>query len=58
MTSDETIGQVLRYVGWVKENIAESGQKVFGWIIAGDYDEHLRLAAAAANVRLVLVRLG
>ena len=58
MTSDEAIGQVLRYVGWVQENIAEIGQKVHGWIIAGDYDEHLRLAASAANVRLVLVRLG
>lgn len=58
MTSDETIGQVLRYVGWVKENIAEDGQNVQGWIIAGDYDEHLRLAASAANIRLVIVRLG
>ena len=58
MTSDETIGQVLRYVGWVQENIAEEGTKVHGWIIAGDYDEHLRLAAKAANIRLVLVRLG
>jgi hypothetical protein len=58
MTSDETIGQVLRYVGWVQENIAQAGQKVHGWIIAGDYDEHLRLAALAANIRLVLVRLG
>lgn len=58
MTSDEAIGQVLRYVGWVRENIAQDGQKVHGWIITGDYDEHLRLAAAAANVRLILVRLG
>ena len=58
MTSDETIGQVLRYVGWVQENLAKDGQRVQGWIIAGDYDEHLRLAAMAANIRLVLVRLG
>ncbi len=57
-TSDETIGQVLRYVQWVRENIAESGQGVQGWIVAGDYDEHLRLAASAAQVRLLLVRLG
>ncbi len=58
MTSDETIGQIMRYVGWVRENIAEEGQQVKGWIIAGDYDEHLRLAASAAGVKLVLVRLG
>jgi hypothetical protein len=58
MTSDATIGQVLRYVGWINENIAKNGQKVKGWIIAGDYDEHLRLAASAANIKIVLVRLG
>lgn len=58
MTSDETIGQVLRYVGWTRENIAENGQKVLGCIVAGDYDEQLRLAASAAQIRLVLVRLG
>jgi len=58
MSSDEAIGQVLRYVGWARENITPEGSKVHGWIIAGDYDEHLRLAAKAANVRLVLVRLG
>ena len=58
MTSDEAIGQVLRYVGWVKENIAGDQRDVHGWIVTGDYDEHLRLAASAANIRLLLVRLG
>lgn len=58
MTSDQTIGQVLRYVGWVKENIAKDNQKVKGWVVAGDYDEQLRLAASAASVKLLLVRLG
>lgn len=58
MASDEAMGQVLRYVGWAKENLAKEGQKVRGCIVAGDYDEQLRLAASAANVRLVLVRLG
>lgn len=58
MTSDETIGQVLRYVGWARENLCEEGQKVSGWIVAGDYDEQLRLAASAAEIKLVLIRLG
>lgn len=58
LTSDETIGQVLRYVGWAEENLATEGQQVHGWVVAGDYDEQLRLAAKAAKVKLWLVRLG
>lgn len=58
MTSDETVGQTLAYVGWLRENVAEPGQEVHGWIVAGDYDERLRLAAKAAGIRLLLVRLG
>ena len=58
MSSDQAIGQVLRYVGWVQENIATKGQKVHGCIVTGDYDEQLRLAASAAKIRIILVRLG
>jgi hypothetical protein len=58
LSSDEAIGQVLRYIGYVREAIAKEGQKVSGWIVAGDYDEHLRLAASAAGIRLLVVRLG
>jgi len=57
MTSDQAVGQVLRYVGYVKENIASADQQVSGWIIAGDYDEQLRLAASAGGIRVLLVRL-
>lgn len=41
-TSDDTAGQVLRYMGWVAENLNNS--KVEGLIIAGKYDEKLRYA--------------
>jgi len=58
LMSDEAIGQILRYIGYVQENIASDNQKVSGWIVAGDYDEHLRLAAKAAGIRLLVVRLG
>ena len=58
MASDQAIGQVLRYVGYVRENIESTDQEVSGWIIAGDYDEHLRLAALAAGIRVLVVRLG
>jgi hypothetical protein len=43
-TSDSTVGQALRYVGWVKENIAKSGQKVRGIIIAKEVDDALHYA--------------
>lgn len=58
MASDQAVGQVLRYIGYVKENIASPDQKVHGWIIAGDYDEHLRLSASAAGIKVLVVRLG
>ena len=41
-TSDATVGQLLRYISWVKENIAESSQKVRGIIIAKEVDDALK----------------
>jgi hypothetical protein len=40
-TSDDTIGQLARYMGWVKEN---KGGNVKGVIIAGVYDRKLDFA--------------
>lgn len=43
--TDETIGQICRYVGWVEEHLAkESNSKVFGMIIAQDIDARLMYA--------------
>ena len=42
-SSDEVIGQLARYMSWVKQNLAKS-KNVFGIIIAGGYDEKLRYA--------------
>jgi restriction system protein len=42
--SDVVVGQVLRYMGYVKEQIAESDQVVEGAIIALDDDQKLRWA--------------
>lgn len=44
-TSDATIGQVLRYISWVRENVATAGQNVRGVIVASEVDEALRYAA-------------
>ena len=41
-TSDDTVGQVLRYMGWVTENLNE--KSVRGIIVAGKYDEKLYYA--------------
>jgi hypothetical protein len=45
-TSDATVGQVLRYINWVKKNLAVSNQKVRGIIVASEVDEALRYAAS------------
>lgn len=45
-TSDQTVGQILRYTGWVLENLAAPGEEVTGMIVAQDTDEHLRYAVA------------
>jgi hypothetical protein len=41
-TSDDTMGQILRYMGWVKEKLGD--KNVRGIIIAGKYDERLNYA--------------
>ncbi len=43
-TSDATVGQVLRYVNWVKQNLAQPNQKVRGIIVASEIDDALRYA--------------
>lgn len=43
-TSDDTVGQLTRYMGWVKENLCSSGNGVRGVIIAGKYDQKLDYA--------------
>jgi len=43
-TSDTTVGQVLRYISWIEENVAEKDQRVKGIIIAREIDEALHYA--------------
>jgi restriction system protein len=45
--SDVVVGQVLRYMGFVKEQIAEEDQTVEGVIIALDDDQKMRWALAS-----------
>ena len=57
-TSDQTVGQVLRYVGFVERELASKGERVEGLIIAQGGDEQLRYALGAVErVRLMRYRV-
>ena len=56
--SDKTIGQVLRYMGWVEEHLAGPGETVEGLVIAREQDERLRYALRhTRDVRLKLYQV-
>lgn len=41
---DRTVGQLLRYMNWIRKHRANNGQAVRGMIIARNIDDDLRLA--------------
>ncbi|MEO1236088.1 MAG: endonuclease NucS domain-containing protein [Planctomycetota bacterium] len=43
-SSDQTVGQVLRYMGWVKGNLAAKNAQVEGLIVARDHDSAIAYA--------------
>ena len=45
-TSDRVVGQISRYIGWVKEKLA-NGNQVYGIIIVHDFDKQLKYAVLA-----------
>lgn len=47
--SDQVIGQVLRYMGWVKKNLCTNGQAVKGLVICRDPDPKLSYALEMTN---------
>ncbi len=55
-TSDDTVGQVARYMGWIREN--KNDPDVMGIIIAGEYDKKLDYALKAVpNVEVYLYKV-
>jgi len=46
--SDVVVGQILRYIGYAMQELAENGQRVKGVIIALEDDQKLRRALAAS----------
>ena len=47
--SDKVVGQVLRYMGWVAENLCQQGQVVKGMIICKEQDPRLSYALRMAK---------
>jgi len=50
---DRALGQLLRYMGWVKEKIAE-GKKVRGILITHEFDENLDYAVKEVENKVKL----
>lgn len=48
-SEDHVVGQVLRYIGWVRKELAGKDQKVRGLICLGTVSETLSLSASAAS---------
>ena len=46
--SDAAVGQVLRYMGWLKENVSDISE-VYGVLMAADLSDNLRYAASMAQ---------
>jgi restriction system protein len=44
--SDKVVGQILRYMGWVKENLAVNNEEVKGLIICKEIDQKLKYAVS------------
>lgn len=56
--SDKVVGQLLRYMGWIKRKLATKGQGVRGIIVVSEYDERLDYSVAANdNIRLKYYRV-
>jgi restriction system protein len=47
--SDRVVGQILRYMGWVKRNLCSDGQMVKGLIICREHDPKLTYALEMTN---------
>ncbi len=51
--ADQTLGQLLRYIGWVKRHLAAPGEEVYGLIIAADVEKNLLYSLEGVNDRRI-----
>lgn len=58
-SSDYVVGQILRYMGYIRENWAKAEKKdVKGIILTPGFDEQLRLSAKEAEIKVLRIRIG
>lgn len=57
-SSDQMVGQVLRYMGWVAENLCQAGERVKGLIICKEVDEKLAYALRMVQGLIEVKRYG
>jgi RecB family endonuclease NucS len=55
--ADKVFGQICRYIGCIKEDHAEDGEKVRGFIVGREVDEKLKYAAKAVPAGLVSLQV-
>ena len=54
-SSDQTVGQILRYMGWIKEHRLEGQGRVEGLIVSRSIDEKIRYAVSVVpKLRLMI----
>lgn len=46
-TSDRSVGQVLRYIGWIRRNLAKDNETVKGLIITNKAEDNIKYAVSA-----------
>ena len=54
--SDKVVGQVLRYMSWVRRNLIDDGQEVNGLIIVHEKDERLEHAVSEVSNKVSVKR--
>jgi RecB family endonuclease NucS len=54
-SADKVYGQCLRYMGWVRKNLAAEGAKVLGVIVAREIDYKLKAARDAHDTKVHLI---
>lgn len=54
--SDKVVGQILRYMGWVSENLCQPGESVKGLIICKEADEKLKYALKLVGDKIKVSR--